>query len=865
MPPFLVVTHQSGGGGTGGSADEAPSSSPPVANASTAGRRRPRHDHAPRLSASAISLTDVRHQLARLVEIRLNRSARASLLDALYLPIGLIFVFVALFAENLSSSHSVSPALVVAGIGSVAMLAPHIASRRCGSDKKLAFALLTSCLEVLTVVSLMYIAVTSTAFDDHDVEFVVYILALICSKALYSQSVCLLVISVASFDALGLRHCLVLVTLMTYGYISGLYKDLVASSSYVTPMSPLSDDGDSTGVPEVVLVEPPTSTESDSTTQQQSRLSVFMPHASALSCTTHNSSNVPESFNSILVAGSDQSSNMSPSEGRRKFSVSTGTGTSGPLHEVGSSTGSLAPVGGGDDMRSGSFCSTTTSASNSTAASRLRDVFVANVSDELRTPVSALQGLIELMKVDEHERNSTENWKTLTSIADSLLLHVDNLVDIAKVAVGDTRSLVGVSVPGDIESIVSRVVDNFNARMLPRQVHILPLIDLHMVGTGAVLIDRHRAQQALLNVLHEVHRSDLINTLLYLEAKPHSNNTKVQFVLKAEPLKELPPLDAFRRALATPPKPTNRMNVNVAIAVVRACGGEIELHGTEYMHLTMNCLTIIPEVESVSHIARAFLVAPSLQLSGTFLQYYLTQLGIPWSTVSDPRDIMAFSNCVTFMGASTYNEQPLPDSAVVLVAEQHTYGGLRPSFSTHQVRELVWPFYPQHLLDVLYALDTTAEADGGDSSKKPSMASISTVNSQPVIFTQDPLHIMLVEDNNVINRVTVRKLTLLFENVSSVSDGSEAVHRYCSHPEGTYNVILMDLEMPGLNGAEATRQIRAFEHAQSWTQKSFIIAVTANTTTIDREQCLECGMNDYLCKPLDVTSLVHILKKSQIS
>jgi signal transduction histidine kinase len=115
------------------------------------------------------------------------------------------------------------------------------------------------------------------------------------------------------------------------------------------------------------------------------------------------------------------------------------------------------------------------------------------------------------MKIDERERESQYNWNTLSGIADSLLLLVDNLIDSAKISV-DPKSLNQVLTahpsPCDMEVVVQRVVEAFNAQMLCRSVHITPSLDIRLCGTGACLVDKARVGQFLSNILQELVRSD---------------------------------------------------------------------------------------------------------------------------------------------------------------------------------------------------------------------------------------------------------------------------------------------------------------------------------------------------------------------
>ncbi len=111
----------------------------------------------------------------------------------------------------------------------------------------------------------------------------------------------------------------------------------------------------------------------------------------------------------------------------------------------------------------------------------------------------------------------------------------------------------------------------------------------------------------------------------------------------------------------------------------------------------------------------------------------------------------------------------------------------------------------------------------------------------------------MAEDNAINQRVGKLILQRAGFNIDLVSDGGEALAAHRARP---YDVILMDCQMPSMDGFEASRQIRQLEGKQP-----VIIAVTANALLGERERCLEAGMNDYLSKPFQAEQLVAVVKK----
>jgi CheY-like chemotaxis protein len=119
-----------------------------------------------------------------------------------------------------------------------------------------------------------------------------------------------------------------------------------------------------------------------------------------------------------------------------------------------------------------------------------------------------------------------------------------------------------------------------------------------------------------------------------------------------------------------------------------------------------------------------------------------------------------------------------------------------------------------------------------------------------------PLRILLAEDNAVNQKLALRILEQMGYRADVASNGIEAVE---SIERQTYDVILMDVQMPEMDGLDATREIRKLANAS----QPRIIAMTANALEGDREMCIEAGMNDYISKPIRVNELVDALGKAE--
>ena len=119
--------------------------------------------------------------------------------------------------------------------------------------------------------------------------------------------------------------------------------------------------------------------------------------------------------------------------------------------------------------------------------------------------------------------------------------------------------------------------------------------------------------------------------------------------------------------------------------------------------------------------------------------------------------------------------------------------------------------------------------------------------------------VLLVEDqelNRKISRKILEKKNML---VDIAVDGEKAVGIFENSPAGTYDVILMDIRMPVMDGLEATRRIRALKKEDA--QRIPIIAMTANAFATDVQNCMEAGMNAHLAKPIHPEEVFYTLAK----
>ncbi|HSJ44603.1 MAG TPA: response regulator [Euzebyales bacterium] len=160
------------------------------------------------------------------------------------------------------------------------------------------------------------------------------------------------------------------------------------------------------------------------------------------------------------------------------------------------------------------------------------------------------------------------------------------------------------------------------------------------------------------------------------------------------------------------------------------------------------------------------------------------------------------------------------------------------------------PVKQSSLLDVLVTLltedDTAGRTMSPDAPSAPSL--------DPGFARRHPLHILVAEDNPTKQRLMTRLLQRLGYAPTVVGDGAAAVE---AAGRLDVDVVLMDIQMPYLDGYQATQRIRTLDGPQPW-----IVAVTANATDADREWCRQAGMDDHLAKPVRPELLTAALRRA---
>ncbi len=203
--------------------------------------------------------------------------------------------------------------------------------------------------------------------------------------------------------------------------------------------------------------------------------------------------------------------------------------------------------------------------------------------------------------------------------------------------------------------------------------------------------------------------------------------------------------------------------------------------------------------------------------------------------------------------AATLNVEPVPEGSATglpLILTSSLGGREAAGDMSLFAAYLAKPVRPSALFDTLVSVLAAQPApQARPVAVRPAL--------DPGLAARHPLRILLAEDNAVNQKLALRLLAQMGYRADVAANGLEAIQAVERQP---YDVILMDVQMPELDGLKATRAICARWPAA---ERPRIIAMTANAMQGDRELCLAAGMDDYLAKPIRVDELVVALERSQ--